>query len=138
MCYHIFLKGFLSSVYLSNNNCENYHNNYHYWHYYHLTCPNIQQNINQYVQINIHMKKPVPFKVSKQKKMLIYCPFLPQFCRMKFEYAYFQTINNFPIYLSAMSLRENCHMSKIVHILSSLNFWDKCFFVQYFFFAQKK
>ena len=53
------------------------------------------------------------------------------------EYAYFQTINNFPIYLSAMSLRENCHMSKIVHILSSLNFWDKCFFVQYFFLLKK-
>ena len=53
------------------------------------------------------------------------------------EYAYFQTINNFPIYLSAMSLRENCHMSKIVHILSSLTFWDKCFFIQYFFLLKK-
>ena len=80
MCYHIFLKGFLSSVYHSNNNCHNYH----YFHYYHPTCPNIHQNINYYVQINIHVKIAVPFKVSKQKIIAIYCPFSPQFCRMKF------------------------------------------------------
>ena len=79
MCYHIFLKGFLSSVYLSNNYCENYHNYYHYWHYYHLTCPNIQQNIKYYVQINIHMKITVPFKVSKQKKLQFIVPFHPNF-----------------------------------------------------------
>ena len=53
------------------------------------------------------------------------------------EYANFKTINNFPIYLSAMSLRENCHMAKIVHIVSSLTFFDKCFFVQYFFLLKK-
>ena len=84
MCYHIFLKGFLSSVCLLNKNSENYHNYYHYWHYYHLNCHNNHQNINNYVQINIHMKIPVPFKVSKQKIIAIYCPFSPQFCRMKF------------------------------------------------------
>ena len=54
------------------------------------------------------------------------------------EYAYFQTINNFPIYLSAMSLRENCHMAKIVHIVSSLNFLTNVFLFNIFFAKKNK
>ena len=53
MWYNLFLKGFLSSVYHSNNNCHNYHYDYDYFLYYHPTCPNIHQNINYYIQINI-------------------------------------------------------------------------------------
>ena len=67
MWYNIFLKGFLTSIYHSNN-CHNYHYDCHYCPYYHLTCHHHHQNVNYYAQINIHIKTPVLCKVPKQRK----------------------------------------------------------------------
>ena len=84
MWHHIFFKGFLSSVYHSNNNYHHYHYYYHYHHYYNLPRHHHRQNINYYFQINIHIKTPVLYKVPKLRKMAISYPFLPLFCRNKF------------------------------------------------------
>ena len=56
----------------------------------------------------------------------------------KSEYAHFQTINNFPVYLSAMGIRENYYPENLALNIGPVSFWDKYFFVRYIFFTQKK
>ena len=83
MWYNIFLKGFLTSVYHSNNNCHNYHYDCHYCPYYHLTCHHHHQNVNYYAQVNIHIRHQYSLK-SLSRENAIFLSFLPLFCRMEF------------------------------------------------------
>ena len=144
MWYNIFLKGFLTSVYHSNNNCHNYHYDCHYCPYYHLTCHHHHQNVNYYAQINIHIKTPVLFKVPKQRKchfLVIFTPILQDgICHKNFgiaEYVHFQTNVNFSTYLSARGFRKNWHISQNGHILRSQSFCDKCFLFNIFILLKK-